>query len=128
MNLIIVRGLPGSGKSTFAKELNIFHIEIDMFCMINGQYRWNAEQGRKRSNLCFQATRFALEEGIDAIVSNCFTRRADIEPYIQLAKKHHATLSIHSMAGQFPSIHPVPSDVITRMRETWEIIPGEISH
>ena len=29
--LIIIRGLPGSGKSTFAKSLNCTHFETDMY-------------------------------------------------------------------------------------------------
>jgi predicted kinase len=42
--LTIVRGLPGSGKSTYAKSLNVFHIEADMFCMKDGKYEFDAER------------------------------------------------------------------------------------
>ena len=34
--LYIVRGIPGSGKSTFAKSLGGTHFETDMFFMVVG--------------------------------------------------------------------------------------------
>jgi adenylate kinase family enzyme len=45
--LIIIRGLPGSGKSTFAKSYfnGYIHLEADMyFVQPDGSYDWVAEQ------------------------------------------------------------------------------------
>jgi len=39
--LILVRGLPGSGKSTFAKSLGGVHIETDMFFIQDGEYKFD---------------------------------------------------------------------------------------
>jgi predicted kinase len=39
--LILVRGCPGSGKSTFAKLLGGKHIEADMFFMKDGEYQFD---------------------------------------------------------------------------------------
>ena len=47
--LALIRGLPGSGKSTFAKRYypNILHLENDMFCMYSGNYVFDVEQAPK---------------------------------------------------------------------------------
>jgi len=126
MRLIIVRGLPGSGKSTFAKSLNIFHVEIDMFCMIDSKYQWDATKGRQRSELCFSAARNALQAGIDVVVSNTFARKRDIEPYARLAREFNANFVVYLTTGGHRSIHPVPDETITRLRESWEDFPLEI--
>lgn len=125
MRLILVRGLPGSGKSTYAKSLNIFHVEIDMFCMIDSKYQWDATQGRRRIELCFTAAQYALQAGVDVVVSNTFARKRDIEPYVRLAREFNATLSVCLATGGHRSIHPVPEETITRLRESWEDIPFE---
>ena len=39
--LYIVRGIPGSGKSTFAKSLGGTHFEADMFFMKDGEYKFD---------------------------------------------------------------------------------------
>ena len=39
--LYIVRGVPGSGKSTFAKSIGGIHIEADQFFMENGKYNFD---------------------------------------------------------------------------------------
>ena len=38
--LYIVRGVPGSGKSTFAKTLGGTHFETDNYFMIDGEYKF----------------------------------------------------------------------------------------
>ena len=49
--LYILRGVPGSGKSTYANEImsNLRdrigeHYEADMYFMDNGKYNWNADK------------------------------------------------------------------------------------
>ena len=43
MRLILVRGVPGSGKSTFAAKVfpGAFHVENDMFHVKDGEYRFD---------------------------------------------------------------------------------------
>jgi Tfp pilus assembly pilus retraction ATPase PilT len=39
--LYLVRGIPGSGKSTFAKTLSGEYYEADMFFMVDGEYKFD---------------------------------------------------------------------------------------
>ncbi len=53
-NLILIRGLPGSGKTTFAKELastfGVKHYEADMFFEVDGVYKFNRDLTLKKLN------------------------------------------------------------------------------
>lgn len=75
--LYIVRGLPGSGKSTYVlKNLhNVLHFEADKF-YINDQHEYNFD-----SNLisvahewCFSNVVKALRDGHNVAVSNTFIK------------------------------------------------------
>lgn len=49
VELLLIRGLPGSGKSTMAKEYakaGYVHCEADQFFEIDGQYRFDASKLR----------------------------------------------------------------------------------
>ena len=39
--LVLVRGLPGSGKSTYARSLGYPNFEADMFFIKDGKYVYN---------------------------------------------------------------------------------------
>ncbi|MFA5379218.1 MAG: AAA family ATPase [Dehalococcoidia bacterium] len=124
--LILVRGLPGSGKTTFAEKMNIWSYETDDYFMTDDGYKFDKSQLADAHNWCIEITRRSLREGNDVVVSNTFSTIAEIETYI-----HHATCLNHNivvfkMTGNYGSIHNVPENTIERMRERWENYPGEI--
>lgn len=47
MKLTLIRGLPGSGKTTLAKQLGVLHVEADMYFMRDGRYQF--EDGKAPS-------------------------------------------------------------------------------
>lgn len=126
MRLTIVRGLPGSGKSTFAKSLNVFHVEMDMFCMIDGRYKFDKNKIQERANQCLEAVRCALSCGIDVVVSNTFSRFWEMEEYIELAHTYSAELQVWCMTENFGNVHNVPEETIQNMKDRWESYPGEV--
>ena len=53
--LILLRGLPGSGKSTFAKSISnesTGHIESDMFFVKDGEYKFDGSKIKDAHNWC----------------------------------------------------------------------------
>jgi predicted kinase len=56
----IVRGISGSGKSTYAKSLGILHLESDMFFMQNGKYNWSADHIKFAHEWCFRTFKDAV--------------------------------------------------------------------
>lgn len=123
--LIIIRGLPGSGKTTYAKELeekllNVEWHEADhYFEDTSGNYQFDAARIQDAHNQCYTRVVKDLIAGKDVIVSNTFTRRWEVEPYLLLTAIKGTKLEIYEMTGQYGSIH-VDNDIIEKMRERWE--------
>lgn len=68
MKLLLVRGIPGSGKSTYAKqwaeENNAVHVEADMyFVQPSGHYAFDPKQIGAAHDWCQLKAAKALEEG-----------------------------------------------------------------
>ena len=122
MTLTLVRGLPGSGKSTYAKTLNCFHIEADMFHMNDGTYEFDAANLKKAHELCQKFAKTVLESGADVVVSNTFTQYWELKPYIDMALQLQASIKVVEMKEDYGNVHNVPSEVISTMKERWEEI------
>jgi len=124
--LILLRGLPGSGKSTFAQMLKsisqgeLLHYEADMYFMTNGMYNYKPELISEAHQWCLQATSNALMNGLSVVVSNTFTRRMELQPYINIAERYKAQVTVLHVEGNYGSIHNVPDETLRKMAARWE--------
>ncbi len=120
--LVLIRGLPGSGKSTEAKTLDGFkHFEADMFFIDeNGEYKYDASKIKDAHNWCKLETYKAVKNKQDVVVSNTFTTNREIEPYFDIADMFGITPVIVECKGKWENVHNVPEDVIKRMTDRWE--------
>ena len=127
--LVLVRGLPGSGKSTYAKSYfnGHIHLEADMyFVQPDGSYDWAAERLGKAHSWCFETTKIMLNNGYDVVVSNTFTMLKELNPYIELADCNDIQCAVFRMASEYNSIHNVPQVVIEKMRSRFEDYEEEV--
>jgi len=126
--LTLIRGLPGSGKTTLAEWLsdgghNARHFEADMFFTKQGIYQFDASKLREAHEWCQQETLSVLERGYESvIVSNTFTTLNEMRPYRAMAARLNIALQIYECKGSFGSIHNVPTEAIMRMASRWEDI------
>jgi predicted kinase len=124
--LILLRGLPGSGKSTFAKLLlnmsreKIVHYEADMYFETNGGYHFDPTKLSDAHQWCLQATSNTLLAGVSVIVSNTFTRLMELQPYLNLAKRYNVPVTVLHVEGNHGSIHNVPEQTMRKMAARWE--------
>ena len=131
-NLILVRGISGSGKSTFAEEF-LYPISLlistDDFFMNNGNYEFNAELLAENHGKCLQSVESEMQcpqQDIcpNIVVHNTFTQAWEIEPYKVLADKYgynFYTIIVENRHGS-DSVHDVPEHILLRQRERFEVI------
>ena len=123
--LYIVRGIPGSGKSTFAKTLGGEHYEADMFFIDgNGEYKFDTLKIKQAHEWCQDMVYMdMIKETPKIVVSNTFTQEWEMRPYFDLAKNYgYKVFSVvvenrHGGTNQ----HEVPEEVLTKMCERFEI-------
>lgn len=123
--LYIVRGVPGSGKTTLAKQLTANVFEADHYFYDNdGNYNFIPSEIKEAHKECQQFVGYAMESGIQKIaVSNTFTQEWEMEPYFELAKKHGFkvfTIIVENRHGGVNE-HGVPEDKIEQMKNRFQI-------
>jgi len=126
MKLTLVRGIPGSGKSTFVRNnFSCLHLENDMYFQRDGSYRWNSEEMDDAIRWCVQMSEIALSRGMDVVVSNTFTKKRYMEPYRKMAESIGAEFEVVRCEGNFKNVHNVPEKVLENMKKNFEDYPGE---
>jgi predicted kinase len=120
--LVLIRGLPGSGKTTMAKVMDGYvHLEADQWMTdADGNYSFDADKLSAAHEACRAATQAALAAGQNVVVSNTFVERWEMQPYLDMGYPVRVLEAI----GNFESDHAVPPDVIDEMRRLWEPYEG----
>lgn len=127
--LVLVRGLPGSGKSTKAKSLGGKHIEADTYFIRDGVYQFNDREIASAHSWCQYECADAMEACTPLIVvSNTFTQEWEMRSYLDMACENGYQVEIKDLfdAGLTDEelaarcVHSVPVQSIARMRARWE--------
>jgi predicted kinase len=126
--LFIVRGLPGSGKSTFAKTLGGTHFETDNFFMVDGEYKFDVTKLKDAHEWCQNSVNTAMILNITTdlndtiVVSNTFTQEWEMKPYFDMAETYGYrvfSLIVENRHGGVNQ-HGVPEDKLEIMKNRFE--------
>jgi len=127
--LYIVRGLPGSGKSTFAKTLGGTHFETDNFFMVDGEYKFDGSKIKEAHNWCQNSVNSAMilnnTAGLNEtiVVSNTSTQEWEMKPYYEMAETYGYKVFSIIVENRHGGInqHNVPEEVLSSMKNRFEI-------
>jgi predicted kinase len=131
--LYIVRGLPGSGKSTFAEALvgsDFLVCEADKYFMFNGEYKFDATKLKEAHESCRTLVETYMKDSLlndqfyrEIAVSNTFTQEWEMQAYLDLAKQYGYTVFTVIVENRHGGVnqHGVPDEVLTKMRDRFEI-------
>lgn len=132
--LYIVRGLPGSGKSTFAKKLvgaDFLVCEADKYFIDKetGEYKFDPSQLKAAHKACQDTVETYMKDSLvndqfyrQIAVSNTFTQEWEMKPYFELAEKYGYSVFcvVVENRHQGQNVHGVPSEKILQMKERFE--------
>lgn len=128
-NLILFRGLPGSGKSSLSAALCDKVFSADMFFEDMGSngdlvYKFDVTKLKDAHAWCQSQTEKALSEGVSIVgVANTFTQEWEMKHYMDLAKKYGyriSTVIVENRHGG-ENIHGVPVEKIEQMEDRFEV-------
>ena len=132
LKLYLIRGVPGSGKSTYAEEVFVkkhgfVHLENDQYLFDkDGKYVWTPERAKVAMQQCYNDAAKALAEGKDVVVTNVFMTLKSTKKYFLLAKKHNAEFKIFRKDKNYGNVHNVPKKTLERFSMMFQDIHGEI--
>jgi predicted kinase len=131
--LTLVRGLPGSGKSTFANTIkNKYSVcEADKFFYDKeGNYNFDGSKLREAHKWCREQVEIRMKDNQineqfypEIVVSNTFTQEWEMEAYVGLANQYGYKVFSIIVENRHGGVneHGVPADKLEQMRNRFEV-------
>lgn len=143
-NVIIMRGLPGAGKSKFRSDFSGFNKKVfsaDDFYMKDGVYKFDASLQHEAHMWCFKCFQFYIKAPCPdreyLFIDNTNIRAWEIAPYYTLAEASEYVESVQIVTilcdlatSMAKNIHDVPNNVIFEMYQNLmnEKLPPHWNH
>ena len=128
--LILLRGLPGAGKSSLANVLNengkypVFAIDDYFTNKITGEYIFNFSENYLAYQQCESLCKHALAQGITKVfIDNTFTLNWELTPYFKLAAEFDYTLYVITVEKYHnnKNVHDISQEQLEKMAEKYKV-------
>lgn len=124
--LIILRGIPGCGKTTFAEIIspkdNI--CTADDYHMFGGVYIWKPENIHGAHNRCkIKAEKLMKDGETPVVIANTNTTENELLPYVEMGKKYGYQVFSIIVENRHGGVntHDVPEETINKMKQRFNI-------
>ena len=118
--LLLLRGLPGAGKTSLASALEIRAVcSADDYVTRKGIYNWKPETVGASHDWCQRKCRRFMKKQIDKIIiANTLTSDRELKPYYDLARQFGYTVFSVVVENRHDGTnsHDVPEATLEKMR------------
>ena len=131
--VIIMRGVSGSGKSTYIKEhfSDAVVVSADKYFMKDGKYNFDATKLGSAHGQCRARFKAALQAGKPlVVVDNTNTRAKEFKAYVKIAVEHYYAVRVvrldvplEDLYGK--NVHGVPDENVKSMYDRMEPFENE---
>jgi predicted kinase len=130
-NIILLRGLPGSGKTELAALLSedgkypVYSVDSYFTDPATGEYHFNYLENHIAYSTCEQSARAALARGDEKIfIDNTFTLEWELEPYIRMASEFGYRIHIVTVENRHggSNVHGVTDEQIKKMADKYHVV------
>jgi len=122
--LIILRGIPGCGKSTFAEVIGEFICTADDYFLVNGEYMWDPKRLGDAHKACRDKVLWGMESNMaKIIVANTSTTVKEMKPYYEMAEKFGYEVFSVIVENRHGGVntHNVPEEALDKMKTRFNI-------
>ena len=128
--LQIIRGLPGSGKTTLVLECfpHLMRVETDMFFTRGGKYTVTLDLNKKAVKWFNKTVRDLCKTGMDFVVTGVFAAHTErLANTISTGVDYGYDIYIKTLTKNYGNIHEVPEEHLKAMRNSF-VSERELKH
>ncbi len=127
--LILLRGLPGAGKTTLAKVLAentwpVFSVDDYFTNPTSGEYHFEFDKNHLAYKACEENCRRAMQEGVQKIfVDNTFTLDWELQTYFKLASEFKYSIFVCTVENYHlqKNAHGISDEQIEKMAAKYKV-------